>query len=304
MARLRPYCILLVIMLFSCNGSSRRAGEFVFPEPDVFPVSEAEMLSAEAIDDIVRNIASPVEIAALLQALEVPFSANYLASTREVDRISTNFERAIKLGIYGADLGYLNMYERTGSSVEVLQAINRLAEGLRVGQFFDFETLRQLSTSRSNLDSLLYLSIRSYNDIDDYLRDNERGHLSSLIITGVWIEAQYLITQVVNSFPDDILVTRIAEQKIIINDLLMLLAPYCSGVSEDYTKLCSEMNRLSDAYRDVRITYTAGEPITTEVDGRLTVIQQEETHVDITEEQLAEIIKLSKEIRDGIVQSR
>ena len=88
------------------------------------------------------------------------------------------------LGIYGADLGYLNIYGKTGNSVDVLSAIKRLADGLRVGQFFDFETLKRLSTSKSNLDSLLFLSVNSYNQIDNYLRNNDRGSISALMITG------------------------------------------------------------------------------------------------------------------------
>ncbi len=303
---LRTLLILLLAagIISSCNRGPGSGEGFVFPEDDVVPSAEAEMLSTEAIDDIIRNIASPVEIAALLQSLEVPFSENYLAPTRDADRINTNFERALMLGVYGADLGYINIYERSGSAVEVLRVINRLADGLRVGQFFDFEALRRLSTSRSNLDSLLYLSISSYNNIDDHLREENRGHLSALIITGVWIEGQYLITQVANNFPDQMLVERIAEQKLIINDLLMLLNPYCDVAGDDYAKLCNEIRRLKDAYSEVSISYTPGEPETIEVDGRLTIVQRDETHIEISEEQLQDIIEISKEVRNGIVEGR
>ena len=215
----------------------------------------------------------------------------------------SNFEKALKLGIYGADLGYLNMYERTGNSVEVLQAIKKLADGIRVGQFFDFETIRRLSVSRSNIDSLLYLSVQSYNQIDEHLRENQRGHLSALMITGVWIEGQYLATQVVKSYPDEILKSRIGEQKIIINDLMMLLAPYCNG-SREFTALCEKMERLRDKYRDIRISYTLGEPEAIEVDGRLTVIQHEESIVEMTDEQLLGIIELTKVIRNELIAGR
>ncbi len=42
-------------------------------------------ISQEAMDEIVENISSPVEIAALLKAVGVPYSKNYLASTDFVD---------------------------------------------------------------------------------------------------------------------------------------------------------------------------------------------------------------------------
>ena len=112
---------------FSCRNSSRKTSEFVFPKADSVPVSEAEKLSPEAIADISKNISSPVEIANLLQTLKVPFSQNYLAESIDPDKQSTNFAKALKLGILGADLGYLNMYEKTGSSLDLLSSIRKIA---------------------------------------------------------------------------------------------------------------------------------------------------------------------------------
>ncbi len=192
------FCLIIVFVCFSCRNSSSNSSEFVFPEADSIPVSEAEKLSPEAIADISRNISSPVEIANLLQLLEIPFSQNYLASSIDANKQSTNFDKALKLGILGADLGYLNMYEKTGSSLDVLSSIRKLAEDIKVGQFFDFESIKRLSQNKSNLDSLLFISIDSYTQIDKYLRENDRGQLSALMIIGVWIEGQYLATQVVS----------------------------------------------------------------------------------------------------------
>jgi hypothetical protein len=237
---------ILVIVLFaviSCRNSSSKTGEFVFPEADSVPVSEAEKLSPEAIADISKNISSPVEIANLLQMLEVPFSPNYIASTVDANKQSTNFDKALKMGILGADLGYLNMYEKTGSSLDLLSSIRKLAEDMKVGQFFDFETIKRLSQNKSNLDSLLFLSIDSYSQIDKYLRDNDRGQLSSLIIIGVWIEGQYLATQVVKQYPDQMLIDRIGEQKIILNDLQMLISPYCNLSPEFFRFLRTNTER-------------------------------------------------------------
>src|SRR5512133_2777969 len=276
--------IFLLLTFISCRNGSDKSGEFVFPENDSIPLSEAEKLSPEAIADISKNISSPVEIANLLQTLEVPFSQDYLASSIDANRQSTNFDKAIKLGILGADLGYLNMYEKTGSSLDLLSSIRQIAEDIRVGQFFDFETIKKLSQNKSNLDSLLFISIDSYEQIDNYLRSNDRGHLSSLMIIGVWIEGQYLATQVVSKYPDKILRDRIGEQKIILNDLLLLIAPYCNN-SQEFTSLCNDLNLLKDKYRDIRITYTHGEPVASEKGDGLIITQTETSVVEMTDEQ-------------------
>jgi hypothetical protein len=292
--------IIIVLFIFSCRNSGRKSTEFVFPEADSIPVSEAEKLSAEAIDDIARNISSPVEIADILQKMSVPFSTTYLASSIDAGKLSTSFEKALKLGILGADLGYLNMYAKTGTAIDVLSSIKKLADGIYVGQFFDFESIKRLSLNRSNLDSLLLLSQKSFNQIDSYLREKGRGQLSALMITGVWIEGQYLASQVLKQHPDTILRNRVGEQKVILGDLLMLLAPYKDSGS-DFGSLWKDMQDLMEKYKDVKITYTVGDPVMVEKDGALTVVQTEESKVEMTDEQLNAIIILSGSIRDKLV---
>jgi hypothetical protein len=295
--------ILLMIIVsfgFSCRNSKSKPSEFIFPQSDSVPVSEAEKLSPEAIADISKNISSPVEIANLLQTLQVPFSQNYIAESIDPNRQSTSFDKALKLGILGADLGYLNMYEKTGSSLDVLTSIRKIAEDIKVGQFFDFESIKRLSKNKSNLDSLLFISIDSYNKIDTYLRSNDRGQLSALMIVGVWLEGQYLATQVVSQYPDKMLSDRIGEQKIILNDLLLLISPYCKRDPE-FISLCKDMQDIKDKYRDIRITYTQGDPVSVEKDGGLTIKQTETSVVNMSKEQLKSVIDITKNIRDKLI---
>ncbi len=296
----RVFLLALIVLCFSCRNTSNKASEFVFPEADSVPVSEAEKLSPEAIQDISKNIASPVEIANLLQLLEVPFSPNYLASSIDAKKQSTGFDKALKLGILGADLGYLNMYEKTSSSLDLLSSIRKLAEDIKVGQFFNFEAIKKLSQNKSNLDSLLFISIDSYTQIDTYLRENDRGQLSALMIIGVWIEGQYLATQVVNLHPDPMLKDRIGEQKIILGDLIMLISPYCNR-DKEFENLCKDLRDIKDKYRDVRITYTQGDPVSIEKDGALVVEQTETSVIEMSQEQLDGIIEIIKNIRNRLI---
>jgi hypothetical protein len=298
--RLLPVLIICMFVCFSCRNSANKDSDFIFPEADSIPVSEAEKLSTEAIEEIAKNISSPVEIANLLQTLAVPFSPDYLASSIDANKQTTSFDKAFTLGILGADLGYLNMYEKTGSSIDILSSIKKLAEGIRVGQFFDFETIKSLSLNKSNLDSLLYLSIDSYTKIDTYLRDNDRGQLSALMIIGVWLEGQYLATQVMTEYPDPVLRDRIGEQKIILNDLILLANPYCNRDPE-FGVLCKDLQDIKEKYREIRITYTLGEPVSREVDGALVVVQTETSVIEMTDDQLAGIIEITKNIRNKLI---
>ena len=98
---------------------------------------------------ITDNISSPVEIAAMIKSMGAPFSKSYLAPTEYTANYSTNYAQAFALGVFSADLGYLNMYNKTGSVIDYLSTIKNLADDINVGQFFDFTTLKRLATNSS-----------------------------------------------------------------------------------------------------------------------------------------------------------
>jgi hypothetical protein len=120
------------------------------------------------------------------------------------------------------------------------------------------------------------------------------------MIIGVWIEGQFLATQVVNQYPDKMLIDRIGEQKIILNDLLLLISPYCNRDPE-FTSLCKDMQDIKEKYHDIRITYTQGEPVSVEKDGGLTIKQTETSVVTMSKEQLNGVIEITKNIRDRLI---
>jgi len=58
---------------------------------------------------------------------------------------------------------------------------------------------------------------------------------------------------------------------------------------------------LKDKYRDIRITYTQGEPVASEKDGGLVITQTETSVVEMTDEQLKELIEVTGEIRKRLI---
>lgn len=290
---------LVIIIFCSCQGSGENSAKYENTAQDTIISAMEIEVTEEALVDIVANIASPVEMAALMNRLGVPFSKEYLASTRSVNALNTNFQMAYKLGIFGADLGYLNMYEKASSAVEYISTIKTLADGLGVGQFFDYTTLKRLATNNQNLDSLMFLSVHSYNEIDTYLRDTHRSYLSSLMITGLWIEGLFLATQVASEYPHPDISERIGEQKIILNDLLNVLNLYKENPS--FNELIQDFETLNVEFEKISITYEMGEPEIIEKNGKLIFIQNEKSIVEISEEQLNGIIEETKKVRNKLI---
>lgn len=285
--------LLCAIVLLAACG--QRSSDNLEVDMDNVEVGELQ-ISSETMDDIIQNIASPIEVAALINSLNIPFSTSYLADPENLSSNTTSFEMAYSLGALSADLGYLNMYEKTGTSVNYLASINRLADALQIGQFFDFATIKELATSSSNLDSLLFISINSFNNMDDYLRETERSNLSALMIAGVWMEGLYLATQVAGEYPNEDLKTMIGEQKLILNDLLLVLNNYAN--EQAIVDYITDLEVIKSIYDEVKISYEVGEPQTIEKDGMLMVIQSETSHVMMSEETLRKIIDTTEQVRN------
>jgi len=291
--------ILLLSVILSCQSRKGKLADAELDILDSLEIAADLQISEEALDEIVQSVSSPIEMAALIMEIGTPFSLDYLATTDFVDRYNTSFQMAYSLGVFGADLGYLNIYNKNTQIVDYLTAINKLADGIRVGQFFDFATLKRLATSRESIDSLMYISVSSFNNIDSYLRENNRGHLSALMITGVWIESMYLATQVANQTPNPALSERIGEQKLNLNNLFLILNPYKG--QQQIADLLAQMNEIKEVFDQVDIIYEMGKPETVEKDGMVMIVQNEKSIVQITEEQLQQIISKIEEVRNKLI---
>jgi hypothetical protein len=297
----RPGIIFLIslLFLFSCQSRKGKESGSEFEVPDSVITAEVMTISNEALEEIVQNVSSPIEMAALIKEIGVPFSTRYLATTDYVDKYNTSFRMAYNLGVFGADLGYLNIYDKSNQVVDYLTAINKLADGIKVGQFFDFETLKRLATSRESIDSLMYISVNSFNNMDLYLRENNRGHLSALMIAGTWVEGMYLVTQAANEKSNPELTERIGEQKVNLNNLLLILDSYKN--QSQVLDIINSLNELKEIFDGVEITYEIGEPETVEQGGMIMIVQNEKSVVNITDDQLNKIINKTKQIRNKLI---
>jgi uncharacterized protein YjgD (DUF1641 family) len=256
-------------------------------------------IDEEAVSNITENISSPVEIAALIKSLGVPFSKDILAPTEFVANYNTNYAQSFALGVFSADLGYLNMYNKTGSVIDYLSTIKSLADDINVGQFFDFTTLKRLASNSSNIDSLKYISVHSFNLMDKSLRERHRGNLSALIVAGAWLEGIYVTVQVAKEQPDQKLIEKIGEQKIILSDLMLLLATYAKDpIFKNYL---NEFQSIKAKFEDVNITYVEGAPETVEENGMLTIKQTSKSIVNITDDQLKSITATVEGVRNRLI---
>jgi len=177
-------------------------------------------------------------------------------------------------------------------------SIRGLTEDLKLGQFFDFQALKRLATSEDNIDSLQYMCVNSYQDMDEHLRNNQRSNLSALLVTGVWVESLYLITQVAKEQPSDQFKETIGEQKGILNNLLPILKIF-KNTDKNFEELVQYLEELKEVLDVAKITVHVDENTQAREDG--IIVQNEYSVVELSKEELQEIITTTEKIRNKIV---
>ncbi len=295
--------ISAIALVSSCSGNTNKDKS---ANTDDFSLSDSALnqgqpleLSEEIIGNVIQNISSPVEMAALIKQSGVDFSQKILNKPEKVKDYNTSFKRALNLGVYSADLGYINTFDKNTIVVSYLLAVKELSEGIKVGQFFDFAALKKLATNSSNLDSLMEMSVTSFNKMDSYLREQKRSNVSSLIVAGAWIEGLYISSKVIEETNNSDLIDRIGEQKDIIDIILIIMNNYSND--PNFAEMVTRLEQIKQAYSGVKITTEFGEPKRIERDGTLIIVQDEISHVEITKEQLQNIINEIYSLRDFVV---
>lgn len=290
--------IAFVASSCTCSSNNNKATN-LFESTDSTAAQGALELDENAMENLVQNIGSPVETAELIKSLGAPFSQKLLAPT-DIDNFNTTFSKALNLGIFAADLGYLNIYGKTSSVLSYITSMKTLADGINIGQFFDFNTLKRLATNNENIDSLIFISTHNFNVMDEYLRKNKRSNLSALMVTGVYLEGLYLTTQVYKIKPSKKLAESIGEQKVIFEQLLLIVKNYQKDPF--FANIVSNLETIKTEFDAVDITIKPGEAKSVEKNGMLTIEYTSTSTVTISDETLKNIISKTESVRNTLIQ--
>ncbi len=253
----------------------------------------------DVINSILDQIPSPLEISVLLKNSGSKFDIALLNNTENVSKYNSNFKEALNLGVYGTDLGYSNIFEQNQEGIKFISAIKTLADELNIGQFFDVQTIGRLATNSKNLDSLVLITTLNFNHINHYLQSQGRDNLSVLLLTGGWIEAMQITSQVAAKRKSKELFEKIGEQKIVLEQILLLFSFYEDD--PNMAGLLKDFEELKSVYDKITINYTYKESSMEIVDGVAVIKDNSTTTIDITDQNVEEIRTIVNAIRSKII---
>ena len=284
---------VMSVIAVSCGGDEP------VEEPIEDPVEENNTKENQLmeIDGKVFSIPSPIQTAVLIKNAGTNYNKDILNEPSKVTNYSTSYKKAINLGIYGADLGYVTMYDQTQDAISYLTAVKAIGDDLGVSSAFDMELVERFEKNIGNKDSLLALVSDAYKASDSYLKNNQQNDVGGLILAGGWIESLYFATNAAEMTSNEDIIRRIGEQKTTLDNLIKLLTPYYS--KPEITSLVDKLMELNEIYDKVEITYTFVAP-TVDAENKTTTINST-SEVTIDAELLKSISAKVMEIRIDII---
>lgn len=292
------FSIILSGFLFACAEGNNQAQEQTEDESKKeAPKKEKETKLIE-IDGQVFSIPSPIQTAFLLKDVGTEYQSDLLNPAKKAATYTTTYDKALALGVYGADLGYATIFDQTQDAISYLAVSKKMAGELGITAVFNEETVKRFEANLGNQDSLLALVSDGFKSTDRYLKSNQQNDIGVAILAGGWIETLHFATALATTYKSEKLKARIGEQKITIKNLINLLAPY-SDQSEKIAGLSNALNELKDLYAGVEFSYTFVEP-TTDEEAKKTVINSK-SEVKMSEQQLTDITNKINEIRTSII---
>ncbi len=286
---------LVSLLVYAC-GDPKKETE---GHGDELPDPDTAKTAVLNVGGELFSVPSPIQTAMLIQKAGVPYEKAILNPANKMGTYSTDYLRALNLGIYGADLGYVSMYNQTQDAIGYLASVKQMADKLGVSAAFDQQTMKRIETNIANKDSMLVLVGIAYRASDSYLKTNKRTEVSSLILTGGWLESMHFSITAYAKKPTDDIKFRIAEQKQALSSIIKLLNSHNMPEALDLGK---ELEALAKIYEGVQSKYTFVEPTTDEAK-KITYINST-TEVMISKEQIDQIGAKIKTIRDKVVNAQ
>lgn len=297
------FSIIMLLIMFLYNCQSGSTTDDTPPKEEIIMENETkkdETAKLLKINDRLFSIPSPFQMSFLFKEEKIVFNSELLNPTDNTRNYNTIFKQSLNLGVYGANLGYLHIYEQYPEAARYFAVVKILAEDLGITNFIDQQKVERIEKNQNNKDSLMYITSTLFRDADAFLLNNEQNDKAVLILAGGWIEALYLLTQPPQA-QNEAIINRIGEQKRPLDNLIEIMRPYYGKQrTHDFDQLLEELVELATVFDGVDIEYTYKKPVVNK-HKKLSIIKSK-SKVIISDYQLKTIIDKIASIRNKIIE--
>lgn len=288
-------CAILSIIIFfsACNNKSEKEKKIVQP---VREIDTSNVLIK--FNNTLFTLPSPYQATYSIKKSNLDFNKSLINPADHVSAYTTNFEKALNIGIYGTDLGYLNIYDQVPDVISYFTVIKKLSQEIGIHSALQIEIIERIENNIDNQDTLLHFLTNTYKQFDSYLKANNRKDIGALIIAGGWIESLYILSQNAIDTKNRKIINRLGEQKHPLDNLIEILSPYYYK-SPEYTDLIDSLVDLAYEFDGIIYNYSY-EPPVIHPEKKLTEIKST-SNIIISEYHLRTIANKIASLRNQII---
>jgi hypothetical protein len=291
---IRYILLITIVFIISCNQPTTNTDKV-----SKIPIREIDTSAVLIkLSNNLFTLPSPYQATYSIKNSDIGFQKSFLNPPDNVSNYSTNFQQAINIGVYGTDLGYLNIYDQIPDVISYFTVIKKLSQELGIHNALQIELIDKIEDNIDNQDSLLYYLTSTYRQFDSYLKTNNRKDVGILIVTGGWIESLYILSHCAVDSKDRKLINRLGEQKHPLDNLIEILSPYYYD-SKEFSTLIDELVDLAYEFDGIIYSYTYEKPEIL-VEKKHTIVNST-SNVIISEYHLKTIANKISSIRNKII---
>lgn len=220
--------LILPALLVSFMGVSSCKNKTTKSEQKDIEMEQVKAIQSE-IESNVYPLPSSAEVIKILTDYEAGYIIGISNSVRNVSKYISSSQRALNLGVYGADLSYATLYNMQQEVISYLDAIRTLSNELNMSQIYDESLYENIKNNFDNRDSLVSILSSAFDESYAFLSDNGQQVQALLVVGGAWVEGMYLTTHVSELvFNYSGISKNLIEQKSSFELLMELSATYAS----------------------------------------------------------------------------
>jgi len=247
---------------------------------------------------IFYGVYTPVEMSKLFEQYHIGFDPAVINPIENRERYTSNAKLALNIGVYGVDLSYIRMFNKPQECIRYYMTISNLSNQLGLPEDYIRSPMMDYERNLDNPEKLIEIATSTYVATEEYIKQNNRQHIASLLLVGGWVEALYIATHGIfdEENPEDEIIERIAVQKYSLNKLIALMETY--AYDETVSFYLHRLNVLRKYFDQFGMYFENG---TVEIDTINDMIYTERSFIDIPANLISEIKRVIAGIRMEIV---
>lgn len=250
------FLLFVVSILPSCR-QKKSSGEIILSDTLFFAAEDSigsNLAPTKSRPAIYYGLYSPSDVADIFRRNDIAFDPTILNPPNNADLYASTQKRALALGVYGADLSYIKLFQDPQLTTQYMENVLSLSDKLGISSDFLNTTTKRIEENIENTDSLNAILGETFQKILTTLSEQDREGTAYLIITGGWVEAMYIALQELLKTGDETVIRNIIEQKFALDYLLSSLKNQYNDPSVAY--YYRMLFVLEKYYKKTRISFS------------------------------------------------